>query len=339
MSANIKEDLEQNPLIYDGVAIKEKESEKYLGDMLNGNGLSASIASTISERHGRIYSSILEIKTILEDYRANTAGGMTAGIMLWEMGILPSLLNNSETWTNLNEECLKKLNDLQNMFLRMLFNTAITAPKVALFWDSGICPIEQQIEQRKLLFLHHLITLPVDSLANQFYREQRENKFPGLVTECRDLIVKYDLPDITMIGPVPSKARWSRTVKSGIREAFEAKSKLEIQKLSKLENIDTNEETFSTKPYLRELSLSQARTKFKLRSRMLEVKNNFQGGRDKTKLLCAACETCVETQDHILFCPSYNNLRVVMNINNDMDLVNYVREVMNRREKNSKKKK
>ena len=28
MSANIKEDLEQNPLIYDGVAIKEKESEK-----------------------------------------------------------------------------------------------------------------------------------------------------------------------------------------------------------------------------------------------------------------------------------------------------------------------
>jgi hypothetical protein len=63
-------------------------------------------------------------------------------------------------------------------------------------------------------------------------------------------------------------------------------------------------ETFSAKPYLRELSLSQARTKFKLRSRMLEVKNNFQGGRDKTKLLCAACETCVETQDHILFCPS-----------------------------------
>ena len=77
-----------------------------------------------------------------------------------------------------------------------------------------------------------------------------------------------------------------------------AKTKLEIQKLSKLENIDTNEETFSAKPYLRELSLSQARTKFKLRSRMLEVKNNFQGGQDKSKLLFAACETCVETQDH-----------------------------------------
>ena len=47
----------------------------------------------------------------------------------------------------------------------------------------------------------------------------------------------------------------------------------------------------------------------------------------------------METQDHILFCPSYSDLRVDMNINNDMDLVNYVREVMKHREKNSKKKK
>ena len=69
------------------------------------------------------------------------------------------------------------------------------------------------------------------------------------------------------------------------------------------------------------------------------MKNNFQGGQDKINLLCKACETCVETQDHILFCPSYSDLRVDMNINNDIDLVNYVREVMNRREKMSKKKK
>ena len=72
---------------------------------------------------------------------------------------------------------------------------------------------------------------------------------------------------------------------------------------------------------------------------MLEVKNNFQGGREKTKLICEACEVCVETQDHILFCPSYHDLRVDKDINNDLDLVNYVREVMERRDKNSKKKK
>ena len=259
--------------------------------------------------------------------------------MLWEIGIVPSLLNNSETWTNIDENCLKKLNNLQNMMLRMLFNTSVTAPKAALFWDSGILPMEKQIEQRKLLFLYHLITLPSISLANQVFLEQRDNNFPGLVTECQEMIEKYNLPDIITTGPVPSKDRWNRIVKCGIKEAFENEMKTEIQRLSKLESIDTNEETFGQQPYLKELSLSQARTKFKLRSRMLEVKNNFQGGKDKTRLTCEACEVCVETQDHILFCPSYEDLRVDKDISNDLDLVNYVKEVMERRDKNSKKRK
>ena len=88
----------------------------------------------------------------------------------------------------MDEKRLKKLKDLQNMMLRMLFNTTVTVPKAALFWDSGILPVEHQIEQRKLLFLHHLITLPPNSLANQVYLGQRENNFPGLVNECQDMI-------------------------------------------------------------------------------------------------------------------------------------------------------
>ena len=108
-SSNIKDDLLKNPLMYDGVALKEKICEKYLGDMIHGGGLSASVESTISERHGRIYTAILEVKTILEDYRASSAGGVKAGIMLWEMAIIPSLLNNSETWTFISEESFKNL--------------------------------------------------------------------------------------------------------------------------------------------------------------------------------------------------------------------------------------
>ena len=79
-----------------------------------------------------------------------------AGIMLWEMAIIPSLLKNSETWIFMSEESIKKLENLQNMMIRIFFNTAITTPKAALLWDTGILPIEQQIGQKKLTFLHHL---------------------------------------------------------------------------------------------------------------------------------------------------------------------------------------
>ena len=67
------------------------------------------------------------------------------------------------------------------MMIRIFFNSAITTPKAALLWDTGILPIEQQIEQKKLTFLHHLMTLPADSLANQVYVEQKVIQFPGLV--------------------------------------------------------------------------------------------------------------------------------------------------------------
>ena len=47
-SVNIKDDLLQNPLLYDGTALKKKTCEKYLGDRINGGGLSASVDLTIN---------------------------------------------------------------------------------------------------------------------------------------------------------------------------------------------------------------------------------------------------------------------------------------------------
>ena len=105
------------------------------------------------------------------------------------------------------------------------------------------------------------------------------------------------------------------------------------EKYSKLDHIETEKENFEAKPYLQELNLVQARTKFKLRSRMLEVKNNYKGEYRKTNLLCEGCKTSIETQDHVLFCPFYSDLRQDIDLSCDKDLVNYYREVMNIRDK------
>ena len=76
----------------------------------------------------------------------------------------------------------------------------------------------------------------------------------------------------------------------------------EIKIYKKLEEIDFESESFEEKLYLRELKLSQGRVKFKLRSLMLEIKNNFKGEYRKTNLECEACEEAIETQAHLLIC-------------------------------------
>ena len=147
---------------------------------------------------------------------------------------------------------------------------------------------------------------------------------------------KYGLPDITE-QTIPSKLSWKNEVKSKISNHTETKLKAEIGRMTKLENMDAQNENFSAKSYLSELNLNQARTKFKLRSRMLEVKNNFKGGRTTNNLMCDSCEGSLETQDHILFCPAYSDLRLDMDLGCDMDLVNYVRQVLKRRDDSKKK--
>ena len=59
---SIQEQIEKNPLSIKGESIKQKEKEKYLGDIISSVGTSSSVDMTISDRKGRILTSIYEIE-------------------------------------------------------------------------------------------------------------------------------------------------------------------------------------------------------------------------------------------------------------------------------------
>ena len=64
---------------------------------------------------------------------------------------------------------------------------------------------------------------------------------------------------------------------------------------------------------------------------MLKLKNNYKYM--GTNLLCEGCKVSIETQDRVLFCPFYGDLRQDIDKSYDKDLVNKDREVMNIRGK------
>ena len=111
---DIKSEISHHPLTLCGNPMKEKVSDKYLGDYIHSGGTEASVLCTVQNRFGRIKSNIIEARAIIDDCRVNTVGGLVAGIDLWELAIIPSLLNNCQTWVNINEDSFKLLEDLQN---------------------------------------------------------------------------------------------------------------------------------------------------------------------------------------------------------------------------------
>ena len=109
----VAKELLLNPLKCGDFVMKEVEAEKWLGDYISSGGLGASVLATVEAREGKVKGACLEVAAIVEDWRAQVAGGFESGLMLWETCCLPSLLHNAGTWVEMPAAALKKLNSLQ----------------------------------------------------------------------------------------------------------------------------------------------------------------------------------------------------------------------------------
>ena len=195
--------------------MKKKVYEKYLREFINYNGTRESIRATIQDRHWRIWSAILEIKSIIEDCRSQAIGGLAVWVELWELTVIPMILNNSGTWTNISEEIIGQLNNYQNKMLQYLFSTPRTTPSIVLWWDAGMLPVQHRIKSRKLTLAHHLANLPTSSLGRQVYDEQVRYGYPGLGAEVKQLEDELEIPRIK--GNKHSKIRWKNLVKKAVK--------------------------------------------------------------------------------------------------------------------------
>ena len=131
------------------------------------------MATTVNKRLGLAKLAIYEVRAILEDCRINVVGGLQTGIVIWESAILPKLLYNSECWFNTSKQTLKQLEELQLRFYRMLFSVGKGCPIPILYWDSGGLSMKYRILKSKLLFLHHVATLPENTLAREIFETQK----------------------------------------------------------------------------------------------------------------------------------------------------------------------
>ena len=111
----MRKKFEENPPTLYGEPMKESEHESYLGEEIGLSG-SESITLTIRKRIGLVKKSIFEIKSIVDNWRSQTFGGIQVGLMLWESCIIPFLLNNSSTWFQMKQGDLETPTKIENLF-------------------------------------------------------------------------------------------------------------------------------------------------------------------------------------------------------------------------------
>ena len=172
-----REDLIKNPPTIYGEKVKIVEQESYLGDELGFNA-SESISLTLKKRLGLAKKSIFEIRTIIDDMRMKTVGGITTALLLWESCTLQVFLHKSSTWLDMKKKDVEKLVKLQNLF----FNTTLgiqNCPVLFMLLELGILSIplrllkEQdrgsQVAPQAAKYHHTIPRYPLNKILLNYY--------------------------------------------------------------------------------------------------------------------------------------------------------------------------
>ena len=119
-------------------------------------------------------------------------------------------------------------------------------------------------------------------------------------------------------------------VKIAVIDDCEKELKNEMMSLNKLKDGPMVNEKFEKKEYIDNLVPANARQMFKFRSKMFNAKFNYKSDKQYSHELwkCSSCQSSIETQEHVLFCPAYATLREGKNIDDDKDLSDYLKKVL-----------
>ena len=95
------------------------------------------------------------------------------------------------------------------------------------------------------------------------------------------------------------------------------------------------DEEVKNNQYFYKQNIFNARTLFRYRVELFEAKLNFENKEEykREKYICDSCESSIDENTHVIFCPSYKELRVGRRLEDDTDLAMYLQEVLTIRAK------
>ena len=120
--------------------------------------------------------------------------GMMGALDLWNLVVIPSLMNNCSTWIGMTSRQEKKLESLQEQFIRMMMEVPVSTPKLALRAETGLLSMKHRVWVEKLNLV--LAIQKSAGLAKNVYLEQLNHNWPGLAVETRQMCEALGMNDV-----------------------------------------------------------------------------------------------------------------------------------------------
>ena len=118
--------------------------------------------------------------------------------------------------------------------------------------------MKNQILLKKVKFVHHLATLPENTLGREFYEIQLRNEIPSVVNECHKYFEEWKIGDITKY----SKFSFKRLMNGFLYEKNREDLLGWMRGYKKISYATCSKETHEMRDYFRTLSIEQCRIRF-----------------------------------------------------------------------------
>ena len=294
MKNNNKEEKELELYVKRG-KIKKTDKYKYLGDIYTDKG------NNIEKIQGRIKNieyMATEVKRQGSYYRVGKADTQVRRLLI-EATVIPSILANTETWTNITKKEMEMLDKAQYRMMLIIYEQKQGTPYLGMLNETGFWPFSFIVKYKQLMWLHTLIHSEERRVARKVLLEQFEEKEKNWVQQVKQwskeigIIVKLEI--IKQI----SKPKWKKMVKDKLEKRIQLEIQEEANKKTKLRFI--KEEKFEEKQYMKRYNMKTCKEIMKLRLNMIDVKANFKGDH-KENMNCSAGCNVKESTEHILKC-------------------------------------
>ena len=225
-------------------------------------------------------------------------------LLLRESLFVSTVLSNVEVRYGLTNAEIESLDKLDLILLRKILTAPISTPKEAFYLELGILPLSTVLKQRRINYIHYLMTRDKTEMLSKFFWVQWQNPVKNDWT----LTVRQDLADFGMSADPENIRKFSKNtfkgqVKGKAKEYAFFKLMSQKSMHSKMNNLSYSELQLQSYFTLPELSIAEMRRIFLFRVRMNQFADNFRGVLSISRL-CPMCNLHNDNQNLLAKCKS-----------------------------------
>ena len=282
-------------LMVEGSKIKEVSETMYLGDAQNNKGNNMSLVKDRSNKGNAV------LITSVSMCNEITVGKyyLKSMLLLYKSVFIQVMLSNSRAWSNVNKGEMDVLKTSQLKFLKRMMKLPSSASNTAVYLELGLLPIDHEMYQRQLMFLHHILNLAAHDPVRMMFEQQQllpyEKNWGNFV---KSLLVRYGfLLSYKEIGQLKIQ-KWKQIVEEKINDAAFSELSTANKQMSKTKELSY--ESLCRRKYITEKPAEIANLVFRIRIRSVKCKANMKSS--FTDLKCRLCDIADEDQEHVVNC-------------------------------------